>query len=155
MTFRFAPLALAAGLTASLASAAQAPTLQVRQAWARPAVAGGTSAAYFEVRDPTAQADRLVGASCACAARAELHQMSMAGGVMRMTALPGGAAVPAHGALKLAPMGTHLMLLGVKSTLRAGDQVRLTLDFAKAGKLVVQVPIAATAPSGDMAGMGR
>lgn len=63
----------------------------------------------------------------------------MAGGVMRMEALPQGVEIPAGGAISLSPGGLHLMLFGPKAAIRDGDRIPVTLTFAKAGKVSVQL----------------
>lgn len=91
------------------------------------------TAAYVVVANPTAQADRLLSVSCACATSATLHDMAVEGGIMRMRAAPQGFEVPAGGALTLAPGGKHVMLTGLNRPLKDGDRVDLTLRFARAG----------------------
>ncbi|MEG8019573.1 copper chaperone PCu(A)C [Sphingomonas sp. LR55] len=60
--------------------------------------------------------------------------MSMDGGVMRMRQLVDGLAVPAGGTATLAPSGNHIMLIGLKSPLKAGERVPATLRFARGGR---------------------
>ncbi len=50
----------------------------------------------------------------------EMHQMSMAGGMMQMRPLT-GLDVPAHGSTLLADGGKHLMLMNPKHPFKAGD----------------------------------
>jgi copper(I)-binding protein len=76
----------------------------------------------------------------------ELHEMSMAGGVMRMRALPGGVAIGPGGTLALAPGGDHLMLIGPAHALRAGETVPVNLTFAHAGTIRVQFQVRQGAP---------
>jgi copper(I)-binding protein len=63
----------------------------------------------------------------------------MDGGVMRMKALPEGVEIPPGGTVRLAPGGLHLMLMGPNKAFVEGDRIPLTLTFAKAGKVVVQL----------------
>ena len=100
------------------------------------------TAGYFIVRNKGATPDRLVAASCACAAKVELHTHTVRNGVasmQRVTAAP----VPAGGATTFAPTGHHLMIMGVKKPLEAGTIVPVTLRFERAG--AVQVPFFVTA----------
>ncbi len=103
------------------------------------------TAGYLTVANSGRTADRLVAASCTCAARVEMHQTSSAGGVARMTQTT-GFAVPAGGRLTLAPGGGHLMLLGLTRPLRDGETVRLRLRFDRAG--VVGAPFQVTTRPG-------
>ncbi len=103
------------------------------------------TAGYLTVANSGRTADRLVAASCTCAARVELHQTSSAGGVARMSQTT-GFAVPAGGRLSLAPGGGHLMLLGLTRPLRDGETVRLRLRFDRGG--VVEAPFRVTTRPG-------
>jgi copper(I)-binding protein len=47
--------------------------------------------------------------------------------------------IPAGGTVRLAPGGLHLMLMGPNKAFLQGDRIPLTLTFAKAGKVAVQL----------------
>ncbi len=66
------------------------------------------------------------------AASAELHSMSVEEGVMRMRPVA-RIELPPGKAVKLAPGGLHIMLIGVKQPLKPGDKVPLTLTVQRAG----------------------
>jgi copper(I)-binding protein len=85
----------------------------------------------------------LVSASSPAVDKVEIHTMTMDGGVMKMRPLPDGIAIPAGGTAKLAPGGYHMMLLGLKAPLVEGKLVPLTLNFAKAGPVKVQLKVEA------------
>jgi copper(I)-binding protein len=126
--------------------------VEVVQPWAR-ASAGQTGAAYMTLKNNGATDDKLIAASTAAAAKAELHNMIMDGDVMRMRPVD-GIPVKAHGAAELKPGGLHVMLMGLKAPLKQGDSIPVTLTFEKAGKVSVQVPIqAAGAAAPAMGGM--
>jgi copper(I)-binding protein len=58
--------------------------------------------------------------------------------------------VPAGGTVSLEPGGLHIMLIDLREPLKQGETLPLTLTFAKAGKVTVQVPVkspAETAPA--------
>jgi copper(I)-binding protein len=100
------------------------------------------TAAYLTVRNTGRSPDRLLGASCACAAKVEIHHHDMSGGVMRMRALPALPA-PARGVLSVEPGGPHaLMVMGLKAPLRAGTTVEMRLRFERAGE--VRAPFSVT-----------
>lgn len=90
-------------------------------------------AGYVTIRNTSAQPDRLVSATSPRAAKVEIHTMSLNDGIMRMRPLPNGLEVPAGGEASLAPGGNHVMLIGLKSPLRAGERIPATLRFARAG----------------------
>ena len=130
----FTALLLIAG-----AAAAQTGSVEVRDAWAR-ATPGKADigAAYLTLESPTD--DRLTGLSTPVASAAQVHTMTMEGGVMKMNRvaaldLPGGQPV------KLEPGGMHIMLIGLTDKLRPGQSFPLTLSFEKAGKREVTVSV--------------
>jgi hypothetical protein len=100
--------------------------------------------------------DRLLGGSSPLGAKVEVHEMSMAHGIMSMHALSGGLPVPAGKRVNLEPAANyHLMISGLKSTLKEGSELPLTLHFATAGDVRVNVPvlpIGSRGPAGTMPG---
>lgn len=100
------------------------------------------TAGYFVIRNSGPAADRLVGASCACAGRVELHAHAVSNGVASMRPVTSVTA-PAGGSAVFAPQGLHLMIMGVRKPLEAGTMVDLTLRFERAG--AVTVPFFVTA----------
>jgi periplasmic copper chaperone A len=118
---------------------ARTADIRARDAWIPLPPNGITNAAVFmDLVNGGPQTDRLLGAACNCAARVELHEMSMDGGIMRMRPASAGIGIPPAGALRLAPQGPHLMLLGLKQPLHPGQPVPLTLQFQHAGKVTVE-----------------
>lgn len=108
-----------------------AETVTAVNAWARSTAPGQKAAgAYMELTSPADAA--LIGVETPVAARAELHVMSMDGGVMRMRAVE-KIDLPARKAVKLAPGGLHVMLIDIRQPLKAGDKVPLTLTVRGAG----------------------
>lgn len=142
-------LGLLFSVLAAVSSApAAAEDLAIRNAWARPTVTGQPiGAAYLEL---TSTADAaVVDLASDAAAVVELHHMRQDGDVMRMrhvARLP----LPAGRTVKLAPGGTHVMLLGLERPLRAGESVGLDLTIAdstgKRRTVHVNVPIRSSAP---------
>jgi copper(I)-binding protein len=145
----FGAMAAAAVLiSAPGALAAAKSPLRVEKAWARETPpAARTGAIYFTVVNDGAAADRLISVSTPAAERAEVHEMKTVNNVMSMRALKNGAVAPAKGRLTLAPGGSHVMLMGLKSALKAGGTVPLTLKFERAGEVKLTVPVAAQPPA--------
>ncbi len=135
---RILPL-LAAMLLFAACAAAQTAPVQVTDAWARatPGMAE-TGAAYLTLRSATA--DRLIGVSTPVAKKAELHEMKMQAGIMKMRPLA-AIDLPAGQPVTLKPGAKHIMLVGLKAPLRAGQTVPLTLQFEKAGAREVTVAV--------------
>lgn len=114
--------------------------LQVEGAWARPAQAGGNSAIYFVINNPLAEADTLLSASTDVAETVELHLSKMEDGAMVMqqqSSVPVGA----RSKVNFEPGGLHVMLIGLKNDLKAGDTFQATLRFEQAGDIAVDVSV--------------
>ena len=135
-----ARIAFALALMFALPAWAQAPNLVVEDAWIMTPPAGAREAvAYVTVR--AALDDRLLGVACACAARAELHEMNMQGTTMAMRPLRYGAPISADIALRMGPHGVHIMLVGLTAPLPEGQTVPLRLTFRDAGVIAVTAAV--------------
>jgi periplasmic copper chaperone A len=125
---------------------AQGASIQIEQPWARATPGGATSGAvYMTIDNKSNAADLLTGAASDVATTVQIHEMKVAGGMMKMREIAGGLAIPANGSVSLKPGGYHVMLIGLKKPLKAGDTMQLTLTFEKAGKVAVSAPVK-TAP---------
>lgn len=85
--------------------------------------------------------DRLVSARSDAAAHVELHGMQMVDGVMKMSSLPDGIAIPAHGQVEFISGGKHLMFVDVHKGFMPGDEVSVVLTFERAGEVKLQLPV--------------
>ena len=90
--------------------------------------------------------DKLLSATAGVSASAELHEMKMEGDVMRMRQVD-GIALPAGKSVELRPGGFHIMFVGLKAPLKAGDRFSMKLKFEKAGEVEVMVNVEAPGPS--------
>jgi periplasmic copper chaperone A len=126
--------------------------LVITQAWSRATPGGAKIAgAYLTIENRGSTPDRLVGGSGTVAAKVEVHEMAMKNGVMTMRSLDKGLAIEPGKTVKLAPGGYHLMLFDLKSPLKQGDKVPLTLEFEKAGNVNLSFEVqgvGAQAPAG-------
>ncbi len=123
-----------------LAAAGDPPPIQIDHPWARASAgAAKTGAAYLTITDQ-GQPDQLTGASTPIAASAELHESMDDMGMMKMRPIAGLTLTPGK-PVKLAPGGYHLMLMGLKAPLKAGDTFPLTLQFTHAPPQTVTVTV--------------
>jgi periplasmic copper chaperone A len=146
----FAPAAFAQGGGAS--------TIAVEGPWARATPAGArTGAVYMTLANKTNASDRLTGASSDVAAEVQIHEMSVVNGIMKMRQLADGLAIPAGGSVTLKPGSYHVMLIGLKKPLAAGEAFPLTLTFQNAGNISVTVQVKAMGAMQDnkSGGMGK
>lgn len=104
------------------------------------AAMGSTSAIYMTIANTGAADDTLVAARADVATTVELHETTMQDNVMKMQPVE-NIPVPAGGSVELKRGGLHVMLLGVKQELKAGDTFPAVLVFAKAGEIPVTVPV--------------
>jgi copper(I)-binding protein len=158
-------MACAVLLSAAFAAPARAEEVRagdlvITQAWSR-ATPGGAKIAggYLTIENKGAAADRLIGGAGDVAGKIEVHEMSMKDGVMTMRPLDKGLAIEPGKTVKLAPGGYHLMMFDLKSPLKQGEKVPVTLEFEKAGKVTLsldvqgvgaQAPAGADKPGGPM-----
>ncbi|GAB4496499.1 MAG: copper chaperone PCu(A)C [Anaerolineales bacterium] len=116
-------------------------TFSVENVWARSSVAGGNSAIYMTINNPTAQDDVLLSAQSSVANAVELHLSSVdANGVMSMKQQE-NIPVPANSMVELKPGGLHVMLIGLPNDLKVGDEFEVTLNFKNAGAITLKVPV--------------
>src|SRR6185437_16199144 len=164
-TIGFVLAALITGLsaTASRAEDVKAGDLVITQAWAR-ATPGGAKVGggFLTIENKGTVPDKLVGASADGAGKIEVHEMAMNNGVMKMRPVEGGLPIDPGKTVKLAPGGLHLMMMDLKSPLKQGDKMPVTLQFEKAGKVAVSLDVqgvGAQAPAasggGDIKKMDR
>ncbi|MEU5947290.1 copper chaperone PCu(A)C [Micromonospora sp. NPDC047465] len=110
------------------ATASAAGVLGVRDPWVKAADTGMTAAFVSLVND--GDTDVTITGAATDVSPMELHEMAMRDGQMVMRAKQGGIVVKARSTHVLEPGGDHLMLMGLKRPVRAGDQVSFTLTFA-------------------------
>jgi copper(I)-binding protein len=148
---------LAASLFAAPARAQEvkAGDLLITQAWSR-ATPGGAKIAggYLTIANKGSVADRLLGGSADIAAKLQVHEMAMSNGVMTMRPLEKGLVIEPGKTVKLAPGGYHLMLTDLKSPLKQGDKVPVTLEFEKAGKVLLSLDVQGVGAQGPAGAAG-
>lgn len=114
----------------------RADGIEIRDPWLRqPPPSAEVSAGYLLIENRGAGADRLVSVETDAAERVEIHELEEVEGVMRMREVQGGLEVPAGGEVALQPGGYHLMLMGAREGLEAGQQVDGVLVFEQAGRI--------------------
>ena len=124
--------------------------VMVHEAWARASPGGATTGAAYVTLMGGAQPDSLVGVSTPVAATAAVHETSNDNGVMKMRAVQ-SVAIPPGKMVTFAPGGYHIMMTGLKQPLTAGQTFPMTLSFAHAAPVTVDVQVRAIgrdAPAG-------
>ncbi|SHE77438.1 hypothetical protein SAMN02745157_0909 [Kaistia soli DSM 19436] len=134
----FAMALLFVGVDAAAAHEYKIGAIEIGHPWSRATPPGAkVGGGYLTLTNDGDMPDKLVSATVEIAGRAEIHQMSVEDGVMKMRQVEGGLDIPAHGTVKLDPSGLHLMFLDLKGPLVRGTKVHGSLTFEKAGTVDV------------------
>ncbi|HWB44441.1 MAG TPA: copper chaperone PCu(A)C [Hyphomicrobiaceae bacterium] len=117
--------------------------LVIEQPWAR-ATPGGAAVGggYLKITNTGREPDRLVGGSLPIAGSVEVHEMAMSGNVMKMRKLENGLEIKPGQTVELKPGAHHLMFMNLHGALKAGETLKGTLKFQKAGTVSVEFRIA-------------
>jgi len=147
----FAALLSLAGCSPGGAGSGEPATVEAADALCRPTPVGRQMTGCY-LTLTTATADRLVSVSSPDANMVQIHESRVESGMMMMAELRDGLPLPAGDTVKLEPGGNHLMLMGVKEPLVAGDTVALTLTFESSPPLEVSARVGQPAmPGSDQA----
>ncbi len=127
-------------LAASVAGSAAAGPLTITDAWIRATPPGArTAAAYLTIANG-ATADALLGAATPSARAVEIHTHVAEGGLQRMVEVT-ELTLSAGQTARFEPGGLHLMLIDIAAPLVPGTTVALSLQFAAAGTIELEVPV--------------
>lgn len=117
------------------------PGVMVHEAWVRAVPPSSKmSAAYLVVHNNTDSEEHLVSAESEVADSVELHNVRKKDGMMEMYQVK-SIGIPANASRELKPGSYHVMLIGLKQPLKAGDEVALTLNFMHAGAITIKAPV--------------
>ena len=121
------------------ACAPAAKDIEASEVWARTGMAAGNSAVYMMLANGTDMHQELLFATSDVAEAVELHMSQMgANGEMQM--IPQASIPLAAGAkVEFKPGGLHVMLIGLKQDLKAGDEFELTLHFKDHADIMLKV----------------
>jgi copper(I)-binding protein len=140
------PVVVVLLLAAAVApSWAQAPSVEVRAAWLRraPVVAGdtgATAAAYLTIDNRTRTSEALLSVTTDASERVEIHETRWMSGMAMMEPVRRLSIAP-NSSVEMKPGGIHLMLIGLRRPLGAGDRITFELVFAHAGTVRVQADV--------------
>lgn len=113
--------------------------LVIEDIWARPGEPGDHSAVYMTITNEGDADDTLVAASAPMAVT-ELHESMEHDHVISMEHVH-EIPIPAGETVTLEPGGLHIMLMDLTEELAPGDTFDLTLTFAEAGEVTVEVTV--------------
>lgn len=115
--------------------------VDVVKPYVRATIPGTTvSSAYMELHNQSDKSVKLIAATSPVSDRVEIHEHSMANGMMKMRQVE-SLSVDANSKAILQPSGYHIMIFNLKEPLKVGDDIELTLIFDNDSKEVVKVPV--------------
>lgn len=114
--------------------------IEISDVWARTSMQGMNSAVYFMIQNHNAGADELIGAASDVADAVEVHESKMEGEVMTMNRVEAVALEPSA-KVEFKPGGYHVMLIGLKQDLKAGDEITVTLQFRDSPDITVKATV--------------
>ena len=127
-------------------------SITVTVPWSRATPKGAAVAAGFMVvHNSGSSADRLLGGESDAAKEVQVHEMAMDNQVMKMRQLTAGLEIPAGATVELKPGGYHLMLMGLAKPLAENDRYKITLNFERAGKVIVDFKVGSVGGPSPMA----
>ena len=123
------------------ASGAMAGELSVTSAWSRATPPGASmGVVYFQIENGGTRSDRLLKLKTSIAASASVHRTEIVDDIARMREVAVLHVAPGE-KIEFAPGGYHVMLMGLRKPLVAGQKLELELLFEVAGPRRVVVPI--------------
>jgi hypothetical protein len=116
--------------------------IQIDEPWIREAPPNArASGGFMIIKNLSAQQQILNSVASSAFEKVEIHQtVAGEGGTMKMVPQP-ELVIEAKSQVVLKPGSYHLMLIGAKKPLKAGDEVNLTLKFANGDEIKLTAPI--------------
>jgi copper(I)-binding protein len=119
-----------------------AGTIRISQPWSRmPPPAAKAAVGFMTLINTGNEADRLIGGTASVADKFELHAMAVMDGVMQMRELAEGLEIKPGETVQFKPGSNHMMLVGLKQQPKAGDRIKGSLVFEKAGTVEIEYKV--------------
>ena len=115
--------------------------VEIEGAYARASIPNvPNSAAFFVIKNNSDKDIAITSANSDVAEKNELHTHIKENEMMKMMKIE-KLVVPAKSSLELKSGGDHVMLMGLKKELKAGDEISLELSFSDGDKKSIKVPV--------------
>ena len=115
--------------------------IEIEGAYARASIPNApNSAAFFVIKNNSDKDIAITSANSDIAEKNELHTHIKENQMMKMMKIE-KLVVPAKSSLELKSGGDHVMLMGLKKELKAGDEISLELSFSDGDKKSIKVPV--------------
>lgn len=125
-------------------------TIEVVDAWARPAGQNDTAVIYLKVINGTSSPVQVTSVQTDVAASATLHQTSITDNIARMRGL-NVVDVPADSTVELKPAGDHIMLQGLTQPLVNGQMFTVMVMLSTGDEYMIPVHVQPDAPTDESA----
>ena len=115
--------------------------VEIEGAYARASIPNvPNSAAFFVIKNNSDKDIAITSANSDIAKKNELHTHIKENKMIKMMKIE-KLVVPAKSSLELKSGGDHVMLIGLKKELKAGDEINLELSFSDGDKKKIKVPV--------------
>ncbi|MDY3663377.1 MAG: copper chaperone PCu(A)C [Campylobacter sp.] len=115
--------------------------IEIEGAYARASIPNvSNSAAFFVIKNNSDKDIAITSVNSDIAEKNELHTHIKENEMMKMIKIE-KLVVPAKSSLELKSGGDHVMLMGLKKELKAGDEISLELSFSDGDKKKIKVPV--------------
>ena len=115
--------------------------IEIERAYARASIPNvPNSAAFFVIKNNSDKDIAITSANSDVAEKNELHTHIKENKMMKMMKIE-KLVVPAKSSLELKSGSDHVMLMGLKKELKAGDEINLELSFSDGDKKSIKVPV--------------
>ena len=115
--------------------------IEIERAYARASIPNvPNSAAFFVIKNNSDKDIAITSANSDIAQKNELHTHIKENKMIKMMKIE-KLVVPAKSSLELKSGGDHVMLMGLKKELKAGDEISLELSFSDGDKKKIKVPV--------------
>jgi hypothetical protein len=115
--------------------------LVVSDAWVRPALANGTTAAYMNISNNSDSPITITGVTADFADMVQIHQTVVENDMAHMQHMDNGLRIGAGETMRLEPGGYHVMLMNVQWALNEGETVTLSITFDTGEAITVETPV--------------
>jgi copper(I)-binding protein len=115
--------------------------ITVADAWVRPALVSGNTAAYMRITNHTDTPITLTSITADFAGIVQIHQTVVENDMAHMQHLENGMRIGAGETLTLQPGGYHVMLMNVQQALNEGETVSLGLTFDNGETLTIEAEV--------------
>ncbi len=114
----------------------------VENPWSRETPKGASvGGGYLAIKNNGVAPDRLLGGSVSVAKRFQIHSTTIDNGVAKMREVTDGVEIKPGEMIKFEPGSSHFMFLNLMQPLHAGEKVRGTLTFERAGTIDIEYAV--------------